>query len=826
MSATKSSTETIPRISEDIRIASPDADGVTVVKNHRKQRYMRLGPQESFLLSMLDGQQTYAQVVGKFEQQFSEPLTIEELSGFVALARKEGLVQRSHSRSSSSGDQTQSLRLTDLWRRCRTAAKKQSLLFFRVKLFDPDAVLNRLEPRTRALFSPTVAVAAMILGCLALGIVWSDRSVLVQQFSTHLGWKTLAVFWLTIIAITILHEFGHGLACKRYGGEVHEMGALWIFFTPCLYCNVSDAWLLPSRWQRLLISMAGTYVDFLVWIVAVFVWRATTPDSSINFAAWVVVSACGIRVAFNLNPLMRLDGYYALCDVLNTHNLRRRARARFVAHVRWLAWGGEKPGPDPEHGRLLTFGMANWIFTVGFLGLMSFQASLYLQSLMGISSLFAAFGFFCLLTRRYFSGTLGENFRTMLRLRKFRLLILLAVVAGLLAIPIHDRAGGEFYLRPVVRREVRAPIAGFVRDVHFDEGDVVAGDAPLAVIEVPDLISNLATKRSEIAEVEAILRRLTCGPRQEQIDDQKARIVRASDWRDLAISDLERARQSLDKELAALELSRKSAAAQLEFCEQVLVKMQSLHDAGGLAGQQLLTHKKNKQEAVLEANRAEALKQAREAEGVIKFEGELARREKELADAQAALTLLEAGSRQEDIEAEQAHLQRLKQELNHLLRKQEKQIVKCPVGGTIITPHLKEKIGVYVDRGTPLCVIEDLQNLEAEISISEKDARVLVIGQPITLKPRSLPFESLTATVDRIAPAAQPVGGIALAAAGTPPTPPSGSRTVTVYCKVDNSAGTLRTGMTGFGRIHSKRRPSGVLLVHAMLRILRTEFQW
>lgn len=820
--------ETIPRRSHGIRIANPDPDGVTVVKNNRKQRYMRLGPQESFLLSMLDGQQTYAQVTDKFEQQFCEPLTIEELSGFVALAKKEGLLTRSRKGSSSAQKQTGSAGWINLIRRCRAAAKKQSLLFFRVKLFDPDQVLNRLESRTRALFSPVVACLAVVLGCLALGIVWSDRGLLVQQFTTHFGWKAFVVFWFTIIAITILHEFGHGLACKRYGGVVPEMGALWIFFTPCLYCNVSDAWLLPSRWQRLLISLAGTYVDFLVWIVAVFVWRATTIDSSLNFAAWVIVSACGIRVAFNLNPLMRLDGYYALCDLLNTHNLRRRARARFIGHVRWLVWGGAKPEPDPEHGRLLMFGMANWVFTVGFLGLMSFHASVYLQSLMGISSIFAAFGVFCVLTKRYFSGTLGENFRTMLRSRKTRLIILLAVLAGILSIPIHDRAGGEFYVRPVIRREVRAPIAGFLREIDFDEGDVVQGDHRLAVIEVPELISNIATKRSEIAEVEALLRRLNCGPRQEEIDDQKAKIKRAIAWRDLAVSDLETARRSLAKELAALELTSQGAAAQVEYRDQVLVQMQSLHDRGGLAGQQLLTHKKNKQEAIIEASRAEAIKQAREAEGVIQFEGELARREKELADAQAALTLLEAGSRQEDIDAEQAHLQRLNQELNHLLRQEQKQIVRCPVGGTIITPHLKEQVGVYVERGTPLCVIEDLQNLEAEISISEKDARVLVVGQPITLKPRSLPFDSLTATVDRIAPAAQPIGG-ALALGGSPAAgapAPGATRTVTVYCKVDNSAGLLRTGMTGFGRIHSERRPIGLLMINATLRLLRTEFQW
>ncbi len=136
----------------------------------------------------------------------------------------------------------------------------------------------------------------------------------------------------------------------------------------------------PSRWQRLLISLAGTYVDFLVWIVAVFVWRISSLDSAVNFAAWVIVTTCGVRVAFNLNPLMRLDGYYALCDLLHTHNLRKRARAHYLGHIRWLLWGAEKPLAHKEHTILIVYGTANWIFSVGFLGFMSFQASLYLRS--------------------------------------------------------------------------------------------------------------------------------------------------------------------------------------------------------------------------------------------------------------------------------------------------------------------------------------------------------------------------------------------------------------------------------------------------------------
>ena len=59
----------------------------------------------------------------------------------------------------------------------------------------------------------------------------------------------------------IIHEFGHGLTAKHFGGEVHEMGILFLVLTPALYCDVTDSWLLPNKWKRIWISAAGIYVE-------------------------------------------------------------------------------------------------------------------------------------------------------------------------------------------------------------------------------------------------------------------------------------------------------------------------------------------------------------------------------------------------------------------------------------------------------------------------------------------------------------------------------------------------------------------------------------
>ena len=171
------------------------------------------------------------------------------------------------------------------------------------------------------------------------------------------------------------------------------------------------------------------------------------------------------------------------------------------------------------------------------------------------------------------------------------------------------------------------------------------------------------------------------------------------------------------------------------------------------------------------------------------------------------------GYRLEDIDAERARMLRLQEELRHLREQQQKQAILCPVSGTITTARLEEKIGQFFERGAIICVVEDLANLEAEIEVSEQDARVLVRGHRVTLKPRSMASTSLEARVDRVAPVAQRKED-------------ASQSTVIVYCRVDNKNGRLRTGMTGYGRIDHQRRPLIWVMASRGLRLLRTEFWW
>lgn len=189
-------------------------------------------------------------------------------------------------------------------------------------------------------FSVALWSAALLLIALHFQ-TFTDKLPSYHEFFTF---KNVMLLWVALGAVKIIHEFGHGLSCKAYGGEVHEMGLLFLVFSPCLYCNVSDAWTLPSKWKRIIISAAGIWVELCIAAIATFVWWNTPSNPGINNMALSLMIVCSVStVIFNANPLMRYDGYYILADWLEIPNLRDRSNRYLQRLVMEHCMGIEVP---------------------------------------------------------------------------------------------------------------------------------------------------------------------------------------------------------------------------------------------------------------------------------------------------------------------------------------------------------------------------------------------------------------------------------------------------------------------------------------------------
>ncbi|MCI0461479.1 MAG: HlyD family efflux transporter periplasmic adaptor subunit [Gemmataceae bacterium] len=807
---------TTPARHADLVFGLQGEQGQYVVKDARTEAYYTLGDEEFFLLMRLDGKRTPEALCADYEACFGQPLSRDDLDEFVQQARSWGFLQtEAAEKNGTAAAGTGPTPGVSSVAASETAGPRQSILYWRVSFFDPDRLFTWLAPKLR--FFWTRSFVLFSAGCIlaAVVLVWLNWHEWVHTLPGALRWETALLVWLTLMLVTTCHEFAHGLTCKHHGGEVHELGFLLIFFLPGFYCNVSDAWLFHDKAKRLWVTLAGGYFELFLWSWAVFAWRLTVADSLPHHLAWGVASVCGVRVLFNFNPLIKLDGYYLLSDGLAIPNLRQRAFASWMGHLRAFLWGAPRPAAEPRSRFLLTYGLVSWLYSVTLVvvslalcvqlggtgwGLLGFGVA----TVLGVLSLPGLF-------QGLAAGEVTQMLATRYKRTAGWLLAVGAMPALLYGVQIEDRVSGSVQVRPATRVELRAPVAGFLHEVYGDEGDRVYAGAVVARLEIPDLASRLAQKRAEVREVQARLRLLEAGPRPEEVLEQRRRVERAQAWRNLAKQDLARAKQALEHDLARLEEQIAQHRAEREYAQDVLARAKKLMSEKALTEEQYRDAQKQVRVAGAQEAQAQAQRRARQALGTHEAEAEQARRQKELADAQAILTLLEAGTRPEEIDAERARLARLQEEARYLERLQNKLQVASLVSGVITTPRLKEKVGQYVREGELICLIEETAGLEAEISVAEQDVARVEPGQVVELKARALPYQTFLAQVDRIAPTAGR-GEV--------------QSSVIVYCRLAEASAALRPGMTGYARISTGRRSLGEILSDRTLRYLRTEFWW
>lgn len=201
--------------------------------------------------------------------------------------------------------------------------------------------------------------------------------------STWLG-STWLVFALAIAVTKVFHELAHAWVCHRLGGRCREIGVLLLFGIPCLYCDVSDTWLMPRRRDRILVSAAGVIAEWIVAAVAVIVWASTRPGLLHDVSALIVVVASVSTLLVNANPLLRYDGYYILSDATGVPNLAAEANlAMRQTWVKWTSRTGAREWSESPQAWLVVYGLASNVYRLFILALMGWAAFSLLRNSIG-----------------------------------------------------------------------------------------------------------------------------------------------------------------------------------------------------------------------------------------------------------------------------------------------------------------------------------------------------------------------------------------------------------------------------------------------------------
>ena len=327
-----------------------------VVKDPVSLRYYRFNEQEYFVVRMFDGKHTMEEAQKEFEKEYRpQRLTHEDLESFARQLLGAGLVQHESSRAAE-----ELLVSRKKQRRMQRLATLTNILYIKIPVIDPDRFLKYLLSRLWWIFSWTFLFLSVGLMLSAVALVATHYQTFYDKlpyYHEFFAFQQILYMWISLGVVKVIHEFGHGLSCKAYGGECHEMGFLFMCFSPALYCNVSDSWTLANKWKRIIISFAGIYVELVIAAIATWVWWYTPGRPFINNLALCIMTLCSISTfVFNANPLMKFDGYYILADWLEIPNLRDRANRYLGNQFKEICLGMEvQPEPYMALNRRILF---------------------------------------------------------------------------------------------------------------------------------------------------------------------------------------------------------------------------------------------------------------------------------------------------------------------------------------------------------------------------------------------------------------------------------------------------------------------------------------
>ena len=492
-----------PRLRAELAIVEQVFRGETsfVVKDPATHKYFRFRPVEMQVMRCFDGARTPDEIAAALAEQGLR-LTARAVEGFARKLASIGLLERSLAERTTL--ELERMRAERRKRR-RPALFRGELLRMRWSFGDPDPMFNRVLPAIRWMFTRAFIVTSVAMFAayfLILGATWSEfSSTVAQLYSLHnITFGSIVVLWLTGLVVILIHELGHGFTCKYFGGEVHEMGFMLIYFQPAFYCNVNDAWSFPTLRARLWVTAAGGWIQIVVASLAAMLWYVATPGtlaSEVAVAAMIVGGAT--TMITNANPLLPLDGYFALTDWLEIPNLRIRAKEYFGWWVRRHVLRIDLPEPaasDREKRVFLIYGALAFVYVSVLFAIIGFWLVGRAEAAFGAIGVAIVLGLLFALLR---NGLVEWGRSITLAVRGWRagrrgvfgwrwpVGVTLGLVVLLAVLPWTLTTSGRFVVAPGNAVDVTAPDSGLIAAVFVREGMQVPTGAPLAKLVDRDL---------------------------------------------------------------------------------------------------------------------------------------------------------------------------------------------------------------------------------------------------------------------------------------------------------------------------------------------------
>lgn len=323
-------------------------------------KFYRVGFDEYVFLSLLDGKTSFAAALTVVAQKLGARAFTQQQATQVykwVLENDLGVVTN----TDSNGPQEFDPEL----KRTRSLREVLNPFAFRLRLFCPDRLIAATLPYTRLLFHHWTTLCICILAivaCVSVLVEWDRFIAASSGLLAPSNWVLMIACWVMLKGV---HEFGHAICCRTYGGRVGDLGIMFILFAPLAYVDVTTSWRFASKWQRIHVALAGIQMEAAAASIAAILWHFTDSALTAQMLVNIIVMASVTTVLFNLNPLMRFDGYFVLSDLIEYPNLYQDATRVVNEAASTLFYGRDSlqvRSSFPRYLLTLLYGSSCWVW--------------------------------------------------------------------------------------------------------------------------------------------------------------------------------------------------------------------------------------------------------------------------------------------------------------------------------------------------------------------------------------------------------------------------------------------------------------------------------
>jgi putative peptide zinc metalloprotease protein len=477
-------------------------------------KFFRFGTDQWRIIELFDGVRSYEEVANIHAERYGVRYEVDDLKEFTAgLDEVDFWYKTPLEKNIALRQKLESGRHQHSHRK----SKWGDISHMQFSAWDPDRYFNRIYPYCRWIYTPWFTTLTLLLFSSMVFLFVANRVQIGQdtlQFYAFTEKSTgdLVEFWLLFLVLGFCHESAHGLTCKHYGAEVHAMGFHLIFLTPAFFVDVSEAWIYASRWQRLITILAGVWVEMILCSFATLVWWGTPPGSDAHDLAYKIMLLTGIAVVVvNMNPLIKLDGYYAFSEIIGFPDIKEKSTAYLSALVRGRIFRLPVEAefvPRRRRAGYILYAVLSGVYSYSLLyTVVRFSHNIFLKFSPAWAFLPALALAIVIFRSRI--QTFIRFVRTVYLDKKDHLhslvtpvrMGLIAAVALILVFTpfLRETVTARFVVEPARRTMVRVMVRGRVTKVLAHEGQTVEAGEPLLQMESADVQSSRANAQEDFA---------------------------------------------------------------------------------------------------------------------------------------------------------------------------------------------------------------------------------------------------------------------------------------------------------------------------------------